>query len=136
MMVLRDISMHPTAQPNQQGLRFLGSAGYMQYIEIQNLKVALSGTGADYAAIEFGNGNPGFGHITFSGNTSIEREHDGAGSPVAIKVSMGAQTGTPIRCENLSDVGQAAGDPGDGNRPGRMQTTSGIRRRCAPLDTD
>src|SRR5439155_1128050 len=57
MMVLRDISMHPTARPNQQGLRFLGSAGYMQYIEIQNLKVALSGTGADYAAIEFGNGN-------------------------------------------------------------------------------
>src|SRR5207249_2323836 len=80
MMVLRDISMHPTAQPNQQGLRFLGSAGYMQYIEIQNLKVALSGTGADYAAIEFGNGNPGFGHITFSGNTSIEMEHDGAGA--------------------------------------------------------
>src|SRR5438309_10793136 len=50
MMVLRDISMHPTGQPNQQGLRFLGSAGYMQYIEIQNLKVALSGTGADYSA--------------------------------------------------------------------------------------
>src|SRR5205823_14848785 len=85
MMVLRDISMHPTAQPNRGGLRFLGSAGYMQYIEIQNLKVALSGSGADYSAIEFGNGNPGFGHITFSGNTSIEMEHDGAGSPVAIK---------------------------------------------------
>src|SRR2546427_2929116 len=56
MMVLRDISMHPTGQMNQQGLRFLGSAGYMQYIEIQNPKGALSGTATDYSAIEFGDG--------------------------------------------------------------------------------
>ena len=136
MMVLRDISMHPTAQPNQQGLRFLGSAGYMQYIEIQNLKVALSGTGADYAAIEFGNGNPGFGHITFSGNTSIEMEHDGAGSPVAIKVSTGAQTGTPIRFENLSVVDQAARTSGDGIRPILMQTQSEISKGLRQMNID
>src|SRR5207302_389409 len=111
-------------------------AGYMQYIEIQNLKVALSGTGADYAAIEFGNGNPGFGHITFSGNTSIEMEHDGAGSPVAIKVSTGAQTGTPIRFENLSVVDQSARTSGDGIRPILMQTQSEISKGLRQMNID
>jgi len=122
MMILRDISMHPTAQPNQQGLRFLGSAGYMQYIEIQNLKVALSGSGTDYSAIEFGNSNRGFGHITFSGNTSIETEYDAIGSPVAIKVSTGAETGTPIRFVNLSVVEDSDRTSGDGIRPILIQS--------------
>src|SRR5438034_1399155 len=74
MMVLRDISMHPTAQPNQQGLRFLGSAGYMQYIEIQNLKVALSGTGADYAAIEPASGAGACWFILTIGELAISDE--------------------------------------------------------------
>jgi len=122
MMVLRDLSMHPTAQPNREGLRFLGTAGYMQYIEIQNLKVALSGSGADYSAIEFGNANRGSGHITFSGNTSIETEHDATGSPVAIKISTGAETGTPIRFDNLSIVEDSDRTSGDGIRPILMQS--------------
>jgi len=136
MMVLRDISMHPTGQPNQQGLRFLGSAGYMQYIEIQNLKVALSGTGADYSAIEFGNTNSGFGHITFSGNTSIETEYDAAGSPVAIKVSSGAETGTPIRFENLSVVEQSARTSGIGLRPILMQAQSEPSKGLRQMNID
>src|SRR2546430_15114863 len=104
MMVLRDISMHPTGQMNQQGLRFLGSAGYMQYIEIQNLKVALSGTGADYSAIEFGNANSGFGHITFSGNTSIETEYDAAGSSVGLQGARRAENRPPLPFGKLSLV--------------------------------
>ena len=93
----------------------------MQYIEIQNLKVALSGSGADYSAIEFGNANSGSGHITFSGNTSIETEHDATGSPVAIKISTGAETGTPIRFDNLSIVEDSDRSSGDGVRPILMQ---------------
>src|SRR2546423_3647869 len=136
MMALRDISMHPTAQSNQQGLRFLGSAGYMQYIEIQNLKVALSGSGADYSAIEFGNANSGFGHITFSGNTSIETEYDAAGSPVAIKVSGGAEPGAPIRFENLSVVEQSARTSGIGLRPILMQAQSEPSKGLRQMNID
>src|SRR5205809_57710 len=102
LLALRDVSMHPTSEPDRQGLRFLGGAGYIQYLEIHNLKIAMSGSGDSYSAIEFGNSNSGSGHITFTGNTSLETEYDASGSPVVIKISTGAETGTPIRFENLS----------------------------------
>src|SRR5437773_738857 len=82
LLALRDVSMHPTSEPDRQGLRFLGGAGYIQYLEIHNLKIAMSGSGDSYSAIEFGNSNSGSGHITFTGNTSLETEYDASGSPV------------------------------------------------------
>src|SRR5207237_8912550 len=63
-------------------------------------------------------------------------EHDGAGSPVAIKVSTGAQTGTPIRFENLSVVDQAARTSGDGIRPILMQTQSEISKGLRQMNID
>src|SRR5947207_2296603 len=56
LLALRDVSMHPTSEPDRQGLRFLGGAGYIQYLEIHNLKIAMSGSGDSYSAIEFATG--------------------------------------------------------------------------------
>src|SRR5438876_851520 len=121
LLALRDVSMHPTSEPDRQGLRFLGGAGYIQYLEIHNLKIAMSGSGDSYSAIEFGNSNSGSGHITFTGNTSLETEYDASGSPVVIKISTGAETGTPIRFENLSIVELASRKSGTAVRPILLQ---------------
>src|SRR5205823_7713957 len=123
-VVLRDIGMHPTGAANQQGLQFLGSAGYIQYLEIENLKVILSGT--DPTAITLGNSNSGSGHFAFTGITSVEAEYDAAGSPTVIKLLPGAETGTPIRFDNLSmvDLPKPPTTVGNGLRPIWLQAQS------------
>jgi hypothetical protein len=129
-IVLRDIGMHPTGAPDQQGLRFLGSAGYIQYLSIENLKVALSG--ASPSAIEFGNANPGSGHFAFTGITSVETEYDATGDPAVVKVTPGAETGTPIRFDNLTIVDLPARTAGNPLRPiwvqSQTETSKGLRQ--------
>jgi hypothetical protein len=128
MIACRDLSMHVTGNPNEQGLRFTGSAGYIQYIQIDNLKTILSGPSP--TAIEFANSNGGTGHIIFTGITMAEREYDATGAPVVIKVATGAQTGTPIQFEYLSavDLGDPQRTTGDGLRPILMQSQSAPER--------
>jgi hypothetical protein len=122
MVVLRDIGMHPTGAANQQGLQFLGSAGYIQYLEIENLKVILSGT--DPTAITLGNSNSGSGHFAFTGITSVEAEYDATGTPAVIKLLPGAETGTPIRVDNLSMVDLPSRTTGNSLRPIWLQAQS------------
>lgn len=136
LLALRDVSMHPTSEPDRQGLRFLGGAGYTQYLEIHNLKIALSGSGDSYSAIEFGNSNSGSGHITFTGNTSLETEHDASGSPVVIKISTGAETGTPIRFENLSIVELGSRTAGLPVRPILLQAQTDVHKGLRLMHID
>jgi len=136
LLALRDVSMHPTSGPDRQGLRFLGGAGYIQYVEIHNLKIAMSGSGDSYSAIEFGNSNSGSGHITFTGNTSLETEYDASGSPVVIKISTGAETGTPIRFENLSIVELGSRKTGTAVRPILLQSQTEIHKGLRLMHID
>src|SRR5207237_144960 len=111
-------------------------AGYMQYMDIDNLNTALYASGDGYSAIEFGNSNSGSGHIPFTGNTSLETEYDASGSPVVIKISTGAETGTPIRFENLSIVELGSRKSGTAVRPILLQSQTDIHKGLRLMHLD